>query len=789
MLDNLSISHKGAIVVLGLLLMEFSIVGALVAEFNALSHSLAAERHVLEVLDHANSYLYWTQRYSIDFSMAVFATPNSTPHKDESYNRSIPNMYRELQALEQSVSKDQTARQQIRTARELQLRSRSISEALRANKKQPLPLDYQNVLDLMHESLSSIHALQARYQRVQFSGPEKTSESLDKINHRLMIGFAVNLLASLGAAIFYFKRVAGRINSIADNVNRFADRQPLVSTKMSNDEIGRIDKIFHRMALELETAAKIERSLFLNSTDVMCSIDTRSNFLEVNPATLGQWGFEAKELIGRDVGEILKAPILTETFLDIDRFLSGDADCAVEAAITRKDGTEISTLWAINWSSNDGSYFCFVRDCTEDKRIEQLIAKQEREVRYAIENMPVGIVTTDEAWRIQSLNKRAEAMLARTGNDLTQISINELLKVSEHDGTKAGDTEVPGSKSDIRRNGIGNSTTDGGSSKPGGSRYSTTDDADTESDTVYSTNGGDKATGTQTTSESPLLTSMLSSDSTPMPIQCVSENSEGQRWYADVSVSRSVNADNTGHVLLIDDVSERVLLAELKEKFVTVLGENLHSPLGIVRGIIFDELQKSGEEGKLGLRLNRAIQNLDRLLKMIDELLNIQKLGTGRLIGEKVPTPVDELVRAAVEAVRDHAEQQNIQLDWQPAKGLVAVDGQRIVQVLINLLTNAIKYSNSGTTITVKVDSNSDTVYIGITDQGRGVPAHMREAIFAPFVQTSTDDARRGAGTGLGLAICKQIIEHHDGKIGVDSEDGKGSTFWIRLPGEQESGK
>jgi signal transduction histidine kinase len=142
------------------------------------------------------------------------------------------------------------------------------------------------------------------------------------------------------------------------------------------------------------------------------------------------------------------------------------------------------------------------------------------------------------------------------------------------------------------------------------------------------------------------------------------------------------------------------------------------------------------------------------------------------------------LFEQSLESVRPVADEQRIALVCSPTGLRLQVDAVRIVQVLINLISNAIKFSPSGREVRVWAEEKDDGwARVFVKDQGQGIPDSHQQRIFERFAQVETWDKRAKGGTGLGLAICKSIVEHHGGRIGVDSAPGVGSTFWFELPG------
>lgn len=233
------------------------------------------------------------------------------------------------------------------------------------------------------------------------------------------------------------------------------------------------------------------------------------------------------------------------------------------------------------------------------------------------------------------------------------------------------------------------------------------------------------------------------------------------------------------------DVSERKEIERLKQEFVSMISHDLRTPLTSIQ--VFLNMLSRGTFGAMSefgqKKASMADRNATRLINLINDLLDVEKMESGQLSLSCQLNSVAYIIERSLEAVRGFAEKQGVSLWAAPGiEGEVFVDGDRLVQVMVNLLGNAVKFSPPGATVQVSVVESEQALEIRVKDEGRGVPRHLREAIFERFKQVDANDAAEKKGTGLGLAICKAIVEQHGGTIGVESQEGKGSTFWFRLP-------
>jgi PAS domain S-box-containing protein len=232
------------------------------------------------------------------------------------------------------------------------------------------------------------------------------------------------------------------------------------------------------------------------------------------------------------------------------------------------------------------------------------------------------------------------------------------------------------------------------------------------------------------------------------------------------------------------DVSERRAVEKLKQEFVSTVSHELRTPLTSIRGSL--GLLHAGALGELPDEANDVValaeRNTVRLITLINDILDLERLESGRLELHVAIEPVEPVLRRAVDAVHAFAGEHGVTVTVEAEPLQVRMDADRVVQVLVNLISNAVKFSHRGSAVEIVARAAGGWAEVRVVDYGRGIPASHREAVFERFKQVESSDARREGGTGLGLAICRSIVERHGGTIGVDSVEGKGSTFWFRLP-------
>jgi len=225
---------------------------------------------------------------------------------------------------------------------------------------------------------------------------------------------------------------------------------------------------------------------------------------------------------------------------------------------------------------------------------------------------------------------------------------------------------------------------------------------------------------------------------------------------------------------------------QTKSEFLSRMSHELRTPLTSIKGALDllsgNVLKDEPERAQDMMRI--ANDNSVRLKLLIDDILDFEKLGLGKMVFHKSPIEVRNLIRKAVETNQGYADNYGVRFIVEEnncSSCIVLIDDRRLIQAFSNLLSNAIKYSPADGYVRIASQCDNHRVRIAVIDQGKGIPEEFREHIFTSFSQADTSDTREKGGTGLGLVIAKEIIEGHDGKVDYESLPGQGAVFYFEL--------
>lgn len=232
---------------------------------------------------------------------------------------------------------------------------------------------------------------------------------------------------------------------------------------------------------------------------------------------------------------------------------------------------------------------------------------------------------------------------------------------------------------------------------------------------------------------------------------------------------------------IINDITEH---KRMEDEFISLVSHELRTPMNSIIGAL-DLLgtQKLGTLTDLGQQtINIAINNMERLIRLVNDILDLERIKSGKIAMGFIECQADKLLIEATEAMQAMADSAQVTLSVESTPIQIYADPDRMLQTLTNLLSNAIKFSEPGETVSLRSNMNSEYLQIEVQDRGRGIPQDKLQLIFERFQQVDASDSRAKGGTGLGLPICRIIVEQHNGHIWVESSLGEGSTFYVQLP-------
>jgi len=276
--------------------------------------------------------------------------------------------------------------------------------------------------------------------------------------------------------------------------------------------------------------------------------------------------------------------------------------------------------------------------------------------------------------------------------------------------------------------------------------------------------------------EEPLMPSEALTREVPLP--------DGRIWYANVSAILSADGERIGRVAVMRDITHLKQLDELKSEFVATVSHDLRAPLTFMRGYATMLPMVGGLNDKQREYLEKILRGIGQMGELIDDLLDLGRIEAG--VGlERKPCHLGAVLVEAVDSVRARATSvKGLTLRLEPAEDVAIISGDAALlrQAVTNLVDNALKYSPNGGTVTVGLSLRNGQAVIRVADTGIGIAPEDQVRLFEKFYRIKRRDTVNIRGTGLGLAIVKSIVERHGGRVWVESELDKGSTFYISLP-------
>ncbi|WP_374434225.1 PAS domain S-box protein [Tabrizicola sp.] len=261
----------------------------------------------------------------------------------------------------------------------------------------------------------------------------------------------------------------------------------------------------------------------------------------------------------------------------------------------------------------------------------------------------------------------------------------------------------------------------------------------------------------------------------------------GEVFPIELAITEVEAGDGRFFMGIIRDVTEREQVERMQSEFLATVNHELRTPLTSIRGTLaLLQNQVVGELDANGERIvAAALKNAEQLGRMVEEMLDLERMRQGRLEIRPAPQSVGELVVQSIELNRVLAETSDIRLvnEASDAPGaMIHVDGARVIQILTNYISNAVKFSERGQTVQIRSAVRDGRARVSVIDNGPGIPKDKHDILFQKFAQLDTSDSRRHRGAGLGLAINRELATRMGGTVGLISQEGSGSEFWVEFP-------
>jgi PAS domain S-box-containing protein len=509
---------------------------------------------------------------------------------------------------------------------------------------------------------------------------------------------------------------------------RFLMRTAYTASRDAAGSLRGFSVISRDLTESTESGAKY-RGLMEAAPDAMVVVNQGGEIVLLNVQAEKQFGYRRDELIGQKVTNIIPEGfaerLIADDLRSSEDALAQQIGTGLELNARRKDGSEfpIEIMLSPLESAEGVLVTAAIRDISVRRAVEKHLGQMEGRYRGLLEAAPDAMVVVNQGGEIVLLNVQAEKQFGYRRDELLGQKVTNIIP-------------------------------EGFAERLIADALRSTEDA---------------------------LAQQIGTG-----IELTGRRKDGDEFPIEIMLSPLESAEGTLVTAAVRDISLRKHMERLKDEFVSTVSHELRTPLTSISGSLGLLVgQWAGKLPESAARLlTIAHTNSQRLVRLINDILDIEKIEFGRVVFKLCRTDVITLVEQVIESNRGFAEGYDVRVRLETAlvDGEVNADPDRLAQVITNLLSNAIKFSPANGEVLVTIEKHNDVVRILVRDHGSGIPVDFRPHIFKKFAQADATNTRQKGGTGLGLSIAKQIVERLDGEIGFDDALGGGTIFHVELP-------
>lgn len=486
------------------------------------------------------------------------------------------------------------------------------------------------------------------------------------------------------------------------------------------------DRQQQRVLAMLGDSEAVSRSLAANMADGLITTGADLQVTDINEAGLRLLGYQREEALGMHISELI-APT-AQCFVERLAKLLGQPEpfklSALEVTGRHRTGAGIALRLSMNDMYLDGKRVvtALLHDMSGVHQATVAVEASEQHLRQITNALPVQIGEFDAQLRLRFHNRALAEFVGHPDENLVGLSLSELIPPD------------------------------------------------------------------QVKLHQPYLEQSLQGDLVSYEVKVASDGAGGdvQHWRVQMMPRHGPDGRVQGVYTFATNITPLKRIDAMKTEFISIVSHELRTPLTSIRGSL--GLIAGGVAGSLPERALQLVgiakNNCDRLVRLINDLLDVEKIESGKVPLRMEPAQIVPLVKQALLQMEPLAQQHQVRLQLQAPEGplQVRVDSDRLLQVVTNLLSNAVKFSPEKATVTVRVDGQGGRVRLEVADQGPGVPPEFQPRLFHKFSQADSSDRRDQGGTGLGLNISRTLTEKMGGVIGFHSPPGAGATFYVELP-------